>query len=126
MTISAHALKGGVVTEGAATTMGTSGDLTFPPGFIWGTATAAYQIEGGASRTEKGSRSGTGLPAPGKIADGKEGRVACDHYRLFASDFDLMKALGLGNYRFSISWPRVIPDGSGSVNRFAVEDATTP
>ena len=53
---------------------------------------------------------------PGKTADGKDARVACVHYHRYAADFDLMKELGLRNYRFSIAWPRVIPDGAGAVN----------
>ena len=92
--------------------------LGFPDGFVWGTATAAYQIEGAKDEDGKGESiwdrfAGT----PGKTADGKDARVACDHYHRYAADFDLMKELGLRNYRFSIAWPRVIPDGSGSVNQ---------
>jgi beta-glucosidase len=91
--------------------------LMFPQNFIWGTATASYQVEGAASEDAKGESIWDRFTAtPGKIADGKDGRVACDHYHRFASDLDLMKELGLRSYRFSISWPRVIPDGSGSVN----------
>jgi len=97
--------------------MSIQGHLIFPQGFVWGTATAAYQIEGGVSEDGKGESVWDRFVAtPGKIADGRDGRVACDHYHRFASDFDLMKELGLRAYRFSISWPRVIPDGSGSVN----------
>ena len=97
--------------------MAIEGQLRFPQGFVWGTATAAYQVEGAAAEDGKGESVWDRFSATaGAIADGSDGRVACDHYHRFASDFDLMKELGLRSYRFSISWPRVIPDGSGSVN----------
>jgi beta-glucosidase len=91
--------------------------LGFPDGFVWGTATAAYQIEGAWDEDGKGESVWDRFAAtPGKIADGKDGRVACDHYHRYAADLDLMKELGLRNYRFSVAWPRVFPDGSGPVN----------
>jgi beta-glucosidase len=91
--------------------------LEFPPGFTWGTATAAYQIEGAAAADGKGESVWDRFAAtPGKIADGSDGRVACDHYHRYAADLDMMKDLGLHAYRFSLSWPRVIPDGRGAVN----------
>jgi beta-glucosidase len=69
--------------------------LEFPPGFIWGTATAAYQIEGAAAEDGKGESIWDRFAAtPGKIADGADGRVACDHYHRFAADLDMMKDLG--------------------------------
>jgi beta-glucosidase len=91
--------------------------LNFPPGFVWGTATSAYQIEGAADEDGKGESVWDRFAAtPGKIADGTDGRVACDHYHRYAEDLDAMKDLGLRAYRFSIAWPRVIPDGAGAVN----------
>ncbi|MBI5506521.1 MAG: beta-glucosidase [Deltaproteobacteria bacterium] len=91
--------------------------LRFPDGFLWGTASAAYQIEGspladGAGASiwhEFAHRSGT-------IAAGDNGDVACDHYRRYRQDVALMRELGLGAYRFSIAWPRLFPSGSGRVN----------
>jgi beta-glucosidase len=91
--------------------------LRFPDGFVWGTATAAYQIEGAKDEDGKGESiwdrfAGT----PGKTTDGRDARVACDHYHRYLADLDLMKELGLRAYRFSIAWPRVFPDGAGAIN----------
>ena len=90
---------------------------TFPPGFIWGSATSAYQIEG--ARHEDGKTDSIWdlfAHTPGRISDGSNGDVACDHYHRSPADIALMRELGLGAYRFSASWPRVIPDASGAVN----------
>jgi beta-glucosidase len=88
----------------------------FPPGFLWGTATAAYQIEGSPSADGKGpSIWDTFAHTPGKILDGSDGDVACDHYVRYADDVALMAELGANAYRFSVSWPRVVPTGSGAV-----------
>lgn len=90
---------------------------TFPDGFLWGAATSAYQIEGqpladgaGPSIWHRFAHS------PGRIVNGETGDLACDHYRRFADDVALMADLGLGAYRFSIAWGRVLPDGRGIVN----------
>jgi beta-glucosidase len=91
--------------------------LDFPPGFVWGTATSSYQIEGSPSADGKGpSIWDTFTRRPGAIEDATSGDVACDHYRLWQSDVDLMAELGLGAYRFSVSWPRVLPNGDGAAN----------
>jgi beta-glucosidase len=89
----------------------------FPPGFLWGCATSAYQIEGspladgaGPSIWQRFART------PGRIAGGDSGDIACDHYHRMRDDVTLMKQLGLTAYRFSINWGRVLPEGRGAVN----------
>jgi beta-glucosidase len=91
--------------------------LEFPTGFLIGSATASYQIEGAAHEDGRGpSIWDTFSHTPGKTVNGDTGDIADDHYHLMASDLDLMVELGLEAYRFSISWPRVLPTGSGVVN----------
>ncbi|HYF71192.1 MAG TPA: family 1 glycosylhydrolase, partial [Nocardioides sp.] len=88
-----------------------------PPGFRFGTSTASYQIEGAATEGGKGPSIWDAFTAQeGRIADGATGAVACDHYHRYAEDVALMKRLGTGGYRFSISWPRIQPTGSGAPN----------
>lgn len=88
-----------------------------PPGFLFGAATAAYQIEGGHDADGKGpSIWDTFSHRPGTISTGETGDVACDHYHRWRNDLELMRALGLDAYRFSISWPRVLPEGTGAAN----------
>nr|WP_185049737.1 GH1 family beta-glucosidase [Thermocatellispora tengchongensis] len=85
--------------------------------FLWGTATASYQIEGAATEDGKGpSIWDTFSHQEGRIADGQTGDVACDHYHRWPEDIALLADLGAGAYRFSISWPRVMPTGRGPVN----------
>ncbi|NLG50716.1 MAG: beta-glucosidase [Chloroflexi bacterium] len=87
----------------------------FPPDFVWGAATASFQIEGG--RKERGEAIWDAFCRwPGKVVNGDTGDVADDHYHLYRDDVGLMARLGLGAYRFSISWPRVLPEGKGQVN----------
>jgi len=89
----------------------------FPKGFLWGTATASYQIEGAVDEDGRGpSIWDTFAHTPGKIADGSTGDVAVDHYHRYKEDVQLMKALGAKSYRFSIAWPRVFPQGTGAPN----------
>ncbi|GIJ25565.1 beta-glucosidase [Micromonospora qiuiae] len=89
----------------------------FPTGFRWGVSTSAYQIEGAAHTDGRGvSIWDTFARTPGRIADGSSGDVACDHYHRYAEDIALMAGLGITAYRFSVSWPRVLPTGAGTVN----------
>jgi beta-glucosidase len=91
--------------------------LRFPHGFIWGSATASYQIEGAAREDGRGpSIWDTFSRTPGRVYRGHTGDVACDHYRRYPEDVALMADLGLRSYRYSISWPRIQPDGTGPVN----------
>ncbi len=89
----------------------------FPNGFIWGTATASYQIEGAVKTDGRGpSIWDTFCRVPGKVANGDTGDVACDHYHKWPDDIKLMQSLGVEAYRFSIAWPRILPAGVGKVN----------
>ena len=84
----------------------------FPPGFVWGVATASYQIEGAVDADGRlPSIWDTFSHTPGAVANGDHGDVACDHYHRWPEDLDLMRDLGVPAYRFSIAWPRVMPDG---------------
>ena len=89
----------------------------FPEGFLFGTATSAYQIEGhahgGAGRTHWDSFAAT----PGNVVRAEHGQLACDHYHLFEQDLDLVAAAGFDTYRFSTSWARVLPEGRGAINQ---------
>jgi beta-glucosidase len=94
----------------------------FPPGFRFGAATAAYQIEGAVDEDGRGpSIWDTFSHTPGMVANGDTGDVACDHYHRWREDLDLIAALGLESYRFSIAWPRVQPDGAGALNPKGVD-----
>jgi beta-glucosidase len=88
--------------------------MRFPESFLFGSATAAYQVEGAARADGRGpSIWDTFSHTPGKTRNGDTGDVACDHYHRWAEDLDLMAELGAGAYRFSIAWPRIQPDGTG-------------
>lgn len=92
--------------------------LHFPQGFQWGAATAAFQIEGAVHEDGKtNSIWDVFAHTPGKTLNGDNGDTACDHYHRWKDDIALMKRLGLKAYRFSLSWPRILPDGSGRVNQ---------
>lgn len=89
----------------------------FPPDFVWGVATSAFQIEGAHAADGKGPSIWDNFCAqPGAIADASNGDVACQHYLRWAEDLDMIAALGVNAYRFSVSWPRVQPAGSGAWN----------
>ncbi len=92
-------------------------DPLFPQGFVWGAATAATQIEGAANEDGKGlSTWDVFAHLPGRTSNGDTPDIACDHYHRMREDVALMRELGLKAYRFGISWPRVMPDGTGRVN----------
>ncbi|MBQ8655375.1 MAG: beta-glucosidase [Clostridia bacterium] len=96
--------------------------MSFPKGFVWGTAASSYQIEGAWQDSSKGPSIWDDFCAePGRVRDGSDGRVACDHYRLFREDVELMARMGVKNYRLSISWPRVMPEGTGRVNQAGLD-----
>ncbi|HEY0783862.1 MAG TPA: family 1 glycosylhydrolase, partial [Thermoanaerobaculia bacterium] len=92
-------------------------EFRFPPSFLWGAATSAYQVEGapladgaGPSIWQRFSHT------PGRMVNGDTGDRACDHYHRYAEDVALMRDLGLTAYRFSSSWSRILPEGTGRVN----------
>ena len=99
-----------------------AGSLQFPPGFVWGAATAAYQVEGAVTEDGRGpSIWDTFSHTPGAIADGTTGDIAADHYHLYAEDVGLMAEIGLRAYRFSVAWSRIVPTGSGEVNHKGID-----
>ena len=97
-------------------------DFRFPDGFLWGAATAAYQIEGSPLADGAGPSIWHRFShTPGRMTNGDTGDVACDHYHRYADDVALMRALGLQAYRFSISWSRILPEGTGRVNQSGLD-----
>ena len=94
----------------------------FPANFAWGAATAAYQIEGSWNAEGKGPSVWDAFcEREGVIAGAQTGRTACDHHRLWRDDVATMRAIGLRAYRFSISWPRIMPEGMAPVNRAGLD-----
>jgi beta-glucosidase len=95
--------------------------LIFPKGFLWGTATASYQIEGGAYEDGKGESIWDRFShTPGTIFQNQNGDIACDHYHLWEEDIKIMEFIGLNAYRFSIAWTRIFPEGKGNINQKGV------
>ncbi|MEM6273665.1 MAG: GH1 family beta-glucosidase [Myxococcota bacterium] len=93
-----------------------------PDDFVWGAATSSFQIEGAATAGGRGESIWDRFcEEPGKIADGSNAVVACDHYHRYRDDIALMKELGLGGYRFSVAWPRVQPHGHGSATEAGLD-----
>jgi beta-glucosidase len=100
----------------------------FPADFLWGVATSSQQIEGAVAEGGRGESIWDRFAAgPGNIEDGSDASVACDHYHRWRGDVELMRRLGVGAYRFSVAWPRVLPTGRGAVNAAGLDfyDALT-
>ena len=96
--------------------------MSFPKDFVWGAASASYQIEGAAQTDGKGLSVWDMMCRwPGKIANNENGNIACDHYYRYQEDVDLMAEIGLQAYRFSVSWPRVLPEGVGQINEVGLD-----
>jgi beta-glucosidase len=96
--------------------------LHFPSGFTWGAATAAYQIEGATDADGRGASVwDTFSRTPGKVRGGDTGDIACDSYHRYPQDADLLRSLGLSAYRFSVSWPRIFPSGTGELNQAGLD-----
>jgi beta-glucosidase len=94
----------------------------FPTRFLWGAATAAYQIEGAVGEDGRGESIWDRFcTTPGKVRNGDTGAVACDFYHRFPGDIALMRELGLDSFRFSVAWPRVLPEGRGRVNEAGLD-----
>ena len=100
----------------------TGNDQAFPKDFVWGTATSSYQIEGGWKEDGKGESIWDRFShTPGKVTDGDTGDIACDHYHRWPEDIELMVEMRLQAYRFSISWPRLLPEGWGKQNQAGID-----
>ncbi len=96
--------------------------MTFPPGFLWGAATAAYQVEGAVNEGGRGQTIwDTFSHASGTTFNGDTGDIADDFYHLFPSDIQLMKELGLKTFRFSVAWSRIFPEGTGKANQAGID-----
>jgi beta-glucosidase len=97
-------------------------DLSFPKDFVWGCATAAYQIEGATNTDGRGPTNWDVFShTPGKVANNDTGDVACDSYRLYADDVDLLRNLGVSSYRMSLAWSRIFPEGRGKPNQKGID-----
>ena len=95
---------------------------SFPENFIWGAATASYQIEGAWNEDRKGESIWDRFAhTPGKVKNSDTGDIGCNHYHRWREDIEIMKDLGLSAYRFSISWPRILPSGRGEVNQAGLD-----
>jgi beta-glucosidase len=97
-------------------------DLSFPKDFVWGCATAAYQIEGATNTDGRGPTNWDVFShTPGKVANNDTGDVACDSYRLYADDVALLRNLGVSSYRMSLAWSRIFPEGRGKPNQKGID-----
>ena len=96
--------------------------IQFPKDFLWGTATASYQIEGAVNEDGRGETIWDRFShTPGKVYKNQNGDIACEHYHRYREDIRLMKAIGLKSYRFSIAWARIYPSGSGKINPAGID-----
>ncbi|MDK2829021.1 MAG: 6-phospho-beta-glucosidase [Clostridium butyricum] len=96
--------------------------MKFPKDFLFGAASASYQVEGAWNADGKGiSNWDVFTKIPGKTFEGTNGDVAIDHYHRYKEDIKLMAEMGLDSYRFSVSWPRIIPDGDGEINQRGID-----
>ena len=95
--------------------------MGFPEKFLWGTATASYQVEGGFEDGRGYTVWDDFCATPGKVMDGSDGSMACDHYHRYKEDVALMKELGFKAYRFSIAWSRILPEGTGEVSEAGLQ-----
>ena len=116
----------GLAANGFATVAGADPmkpqDLSFPEDFLWGCATASYQIEGAVKEDGRGQTNWDVFShTPGKVANGDTGDVACDSYHRYKDDIALLKALGVKAYRLSIAWSRIFPDGRGKPNQKGID-----
>jgi len=94
----------------------------FPPEFVWGVSTSAYQIEGASGEDGRGESVWDRFcTVPGVVRNGESGEIACDFYHRYPEDVELMRELGVDTFRFSISWPRVLPEGRGRVNEAGLD-----
>jgi beta-glucosidase len=102
--------------------MATESPRSFPADFVWGAATASYQIEGAVDADGRGESIWDRFAAtPGKVRNGETGAIACDFYHRYPEDVQLIKSLGLDAFRLSIAWPRILPDGRGRVNEAGLD-----
>src|ERR1700744_4328419 len=98
------------------------GEMAFPKGFLWGSATASYQVEGAWNIDGRGESIWDRFShTPGNVKGGWTGDIACDAYHRFSEDIAIMKQLNLRSYRYSIAWPRIQPSGSGAVNQKGID-----
>lgn len=117
MAMGAAALPGGVAAARGQSAAISENARQFPQGFLWGSATASYQVEGAVHADGRGpSIWDTFSHTPGKTHAGDTGDIADDHYHRYKEDIGLMKDLGLTTYRFSVAWPRIFPQGTGARN----------
>jgi beta-glucosidase len=93
----------------------------FGPNFVFGTATAAYQIEGGQTDGRGSCIWDTFAATPGNVKNADDGKTACDHYNRWPGDLDLIRDGGFDGYRFSLAWPRLIPEGTGAINQAGID-----